>query len=85
MNQKVLPEPYGGSEPPPPLPELTDQEKRLGLYGVPFREAFGKEKLQVLLKCRKCGEINTHAMWEWCGRLCFECGSNQGAVRAVRP
>jgi hypothetical protein len=84
MNQKISPEPDGGLE-PPPLPDLTDEEKRLGLYDVPFCEAFGKEKLQVLVMCRECGEINTHAMWEWCGRYCFECGSNKGADRAVRP
>ena len=66
---------------PPPLPELTDDEKARSLYGVPFGEAFGKERLEILLTCRTCGAASTIDMWIFTARFCPECGSNQGAVK----
>jgi len=65
----------------PPLPELREDEKRLSMHGVPFLEAFGKDRIPILLRCRECGKLNTYDMWEWCGGLCFDCGSNEGAVK----
>jgi hypothetical protein len=31
----------------PPLPELTEDEKRWGMHGVPFPEAFGRDRSQI--------------------------------------
>jgi hypothetical protein len=59
----VLPDPPHGE--PPPLPELTDDEKARSLYGVPFPEAFGKERIEILLNCQTCGAPNTIGMWEF--------------------
>jgi hypothetical protein len=66
---------------PPLLPELTDEERKRSLYLVPFREAFGKERVEILLTCRECEAQSTYEMWEYAGRRCPECGSNKGAVK----
>jgi Zn finger protein HypA/HybF involved in hydrogenase expression len=66
---------------PPPLPELTDDEKARSLYGVPFPEAFGKERVEILLTCRQCNAASTYEMWEYAGRHCPECGSHGGAIK----
>jgi hypothetical protein len=47
---------------PPPLPELTDDEKARSLYLVPFPEGFGKERIEILLTCRQCSAASTYGM-----------------------
>ena len=69
-------------EPPPPLPQLTEDEIKRSGYGQVFSEALvGTEWLEIVLKCRECGEVNTIGMWDFAGRFCPECGSSKGAER----
>lgn len=50
---------------PPQLPPMAAEETR----GA------------AVLECQDCGEKGTYAGWEWCGRMCPECGSRRGAIR----
>lgn len=67
---------------PPPLPEVSDDDKARSLHHGPFGEAFGNPRIEILLCCRTCGNTTTYEMWDWAARLCPEYGSNKGADRA---
>jgi hypothetical protein len=49
---------------PPPLPELSEDNKQRSLYRVPFPEAFGKERTEILLACRECNAASIYEMWD---------------------
>jgi DNA-directed RNA polymerase subunit RPC12/RpoP len=57
---------------PPPLPEVSGDDLARA----------GRREIEILFRCRECGEFSTADMLQFSGRWCPECGSNQGFVRA---